>query len=834
MFFGKNKTSLKLIKQHTELLMGCEYQIIEKSNNFKKIKVGSGISQLYLKNQDGEEYLLEGNSSKIRELFAPIMTFESLEGKLFKVKKPVGNLLQNQVLKEISPCNYDEKLQLGIGVTEHYFIQKNNKILKLYGNSNQIKNLIEAIDEPISIKPLIETKPKTTKVEIIEKVIIKEQVPVIGNQGLRGEKGDRGEVGSAGPKGERGIEGPVGPRGEKGEKGDIGPQGERGIKGDRGDPGVQGIQGEKGERGEIGPMGKEGPRGPMGQQGIQGQQGEPGQDGIDGDRGPQGEIGPRGPVGPKGEPGERGPIGPQGQNGPVGPKGEKGDQGPPGENGNSPVIEAQFPLVLEDGVLSFDSKHVSGILDKFKNTDIQNAIDKLSKTITPGGGGVGVIYKVGETNNRILKSVNDIIFTGSGVTVTRKRKNVEVNISGGASSITAKGTQGAIQLANDGASDLEVNNSFRLDPITAKLELPGNLQFITSGAYLIFPDGTTQGTASLQGNTGAQGSTGSTGATGSQGPQGIQGNTGATGQQGIQGNTGATGSQGPQGIQGNTGATGAIPTDYVISFNGFTGAVTGVTTGTANTFVQLQSFTNGISASSLVVSGGSTFGGNITIPAGGSINSNNGILYIGDNTTMTTRVTIGDVNQSTNSTYIYMWDTTSLLDIINPYGAVRIGDPETFNNAAYFTVDNSTATTTAEIGASEVNVNGLLKPLSGISASGGVTFGGTVASDTGYRITSNAINAQTGTTYTFLESDNGKIVTFNNGSAITVTIPTGLPVGFNCTGIQLGAGQVGFTAASGVTLQSYGNQYKLIGQHASATIIEYSNNIVNLSGNLIV
>jgi len=122
----------------------------------------------------------------------------------------------------------------------------------------------------------------------------------------------------------------------------------------------------------------------------------------------------------------------------------------------------------------------------------------------------------------------------------------------------------------------------------------------------------------------------------------------------------------------------------------------------------------------------------------------------------------------------------------------------------------------------------------GISAAGGVTFSGTIASDTGYRITSNAINAQTGTTYTFLASDNGKIVTFNNGSAITVTIPTGLPVGFNCTGIQLGAGQVGFTTESGVTLQSYGNQYKMIGQHASATIIEYSNNIVNLSGNLIV
>jgi hypothetical protein len=137
-------------------------------------------------------------------------------------------------------------------------------------------------------------------------------------------------------------------------------------------------------------------------------------------------------------------------------------------------------------------------------------------------------------------------------------------------------------------------------------------------------------------------------------------------------------------------------------------------------------------------------------------------------------------------------------------------------------------------GASGTVVAGLVTAQAGISAAGGVTFSGTIASDTGYRITSNAINAQTGTTYTFLDGDNGKVVTFNNGSAVTVTIPTGLPVGFNCTAIQLGAGQVGFTAASGVTLQSYGSQYRLIGQHASASIIEYSANIVNLSGNLVV
>ena len=67
MFFGKNKTSLKLIKSHPELLLGCDYFIIESANNPKKIKIGSGISQLFLKNIDGEEYLIEGNFTKIKE-----------------------------------------------------------------------------------------------------------------------------------------------------------------------------------------------------------------------------------------------------------------------------------------------------------------------------------------------------------------------------------------------------------------------------------------------------------------------------------------------------------------------------------------------------------------------------------------------------------------------------------------------------------------------------------------------------------------------------------------------------------------------------------------------
>lgn len=94
---------------------------------------------------------------------------------------------------------------------------------------------------------------------------------------------------------------------------------------------------------------------------------------------------------------------------------------------------------------------------------------------------------------------------------------------------------------------------------------------------------------------GVAGATGATGATGSQGATGA---TGATGSQGVQGNTGATGSQG---VQGNTGATGAIPTDYVVSFNGLTGAVQGVSAAVAGTGISVSGATGAVTITNIGV-----------------------------------------------------------------------------------------------------------------------------------------------------------------------------------------------------------------------------------------
>jgi len=114
--------------------------------------------------------------------------------------------------------------------------------------------------------------------------------------------------------------------------------------------------------------------------------------------------------------------------------------------------------------------------------------------------------------------------------------------------------------------------------------------------------------------------------------------------------------------------------------------------------------------------------------------------------------------------------------------------------------------------------------------SSGATFGSAVVSDGGFRITSSAINAQTDS-YSLQESDNGKIVTVDAGTVKTITVPSGLSVGFNCTVIRVGSGRVTFTA-SGTTINSVDGLTEIASQHGAASLLCYSSNTFNLSGNL--
>ena len=90
-----------------------------------------------------------------------------------------------------------------------------------------------------------------------------------------------------------------------------------------------------------------------------------------------------------------------------------------------------------------------------------------------------------------------------------------------------------------------------------------------------------------------------------------------------------------------------------------------------------------------------------------------------------------------------------------------------------------------------------------------------------------SINAQTGTTYTPVLADAGKIITLNNASAITLTIPpnssVAYPIGSSLTFINIGAGLTTFAQGSGVTIASSGGTPtapSITAQHNSATCIK--------------
>jgi hypothetical protein len=92
-----------------------------------------------------------------------------------------------------------------------------------------------------------------------------------------------------------------------------------------------------------------------------------------------------------------------------------------------------------------------------------------------------------------------------------------------------------------------------------------------------------------------------------------------------------------------------------------------------------------------------------------------------------------------------------------------------------------------------------------------------------------SINAQTGTTYTLVSGDNGKVVVLDNASAVTVTVPSGLGAGFNCSFVQKGAGQVSF-AASGTTVNNRQSHTKINAQYGVASIVAYAADTFVLAG----
>jgi len=278
----------------------------------------------------------------------------------------------------------------------------------------------------------------------------------------------------------------------------------------------------------------------------------------------------------------------------------------------------------------------------------------------------------------------------------------------------------------------------------------------------------------------------------------------------------------PNIVNSINGFVGAV--EAVSSVNGETGSIIGVATYTGTTpFSTLQQFSQGISASA-----GSSFSAATVYITNSTANidplfvqhSSTGALKVSTaGQARSGAIKLGNSTTANLNTFINQTDGT--LTFYN-------GISSTGSNMISFSSSAITVPTTI----SGATFSGLIRSSSGISASGGITGGTYMSAEGGYRVTSNAIKTLTGTTYTLLVGDDGKIITSSNASLQKFEIPTGLPIGFNCSVIQLGTGPVGFSAASGVTLNTFAGKTLMAGQYSAVSIIEYATNLVNIAGGL--
>lgn len=98
-------------------------------------------------------------------------------------------------------------------------------------------------------------------------------------------------------------------------------------------------------------------------------------------------------------------------------------------------LEVKSPLMISEGKIGLNEEELTKILKNYlveeNSVLIKDILDHVRlNTFNASGGAVGIKYQdpLGNRTN-ILKSVNDIIFTGSGVTLDRQGKNIVIDIS---------------------------------------------------------------------------------------------------------------------------------------------------------------------------------------------------------------------------------------------------------------------------------------------------------------------------------------------------------------------------------------------------------------------
>lgn len=327
---------------------------------------------------------------------------------------------------------------------------------------------------------------------------------------------------------------------------------------------------------------------------------------------------------------------------------------------------------------------------------------------------------------------------------------------------------------------------------------------------------------------------------GPQGPPGV----GLIGPSGAVGPSGGIGPSGARGLPGS-GISVLNFTDLssTIGISGFTNTIQ--LSGSGGTSINLNSFTNLITVSSpntvgvYSLIGHSHTASNITnfseavddrvaelLKPGNYISLSYNDQDFNSLTISTTGLTIGQYTQA----FSPILNSISSLNISS--GSILYGNNlglfdklQITAQAAKFLNDGNPQEQRTTLGLGSIAVYGtgdFARIVGGNSFTGSQSFGdGTI------NRFSATVNNQTGNIYIIQQSDNGKVLTFeNDNNSINISINSNIIAGFNCLVVQLGSGQVRF---SGSIVNRY-NHSKLVGKFSIATLVKINSDIMILSG----
>lgn len=330
-------------------------------------------------------------------------------------------------------------------------------------------------------------------------------------------------------------------------------------------------------------------------------------------------------------------------------------------------------------------------------------------------------------------------------------------------------------------------------------------------------------------SVGVQGPPGS-GLPGERGIQGIQGERGEQGIQGIQGIPGPTGS----GVSSLTFSNGvdffdindSTSTVSILGGNGTTVSVN----NTNNTITISNDLVGHTHLSSDIINFNESVDDRVDqlLQAGGNIDLNYQDADFNSLTISVTGLDIGVDVQAQNLNLQYLADL-----VLSPGQLIYVNDD---SELELITLSNTTKVFLNDVSAAEQRQTLGLGTASTFDDTDFAKLNGNNFFDGDQSFSDGRLNRFSATfstnkssAYEIIQSDNGKILTFDNSSGpVLLTIDDTINVGFNCLIVQLGDGQVRFNE----TIQNRYGHSKLVGQYSIATLVKISDtpSIVILSG----